>query len=179
MINTVKNIAQNGTEEVKDVKSTIEIGIYTVYDCVLKQFTPPVSIPKQKVTDYYTMLVNDVQSPYYNHESDYILNEIGSFNVESGEIEQHFIERVCILDTFIDPKRRNLQTLLQTLNFLPTGYFKMSAEQKESIQAKIDVAVQKYVENYVVPDMDISSEKIKDLESIIADYEERLNIVEK
>lgn len=175
---TVNKIAQNGTEEVKDVKSTIEIGIYTVYDCVLKQFTPPVSIPKQKVNDYYTMLVNDVQSPYYNHESDYILNEIGSFNVDTGEIEQHFIERVCILDTFIDFKRRNLQTLLQTLNFLPTGYFKMSEEQKKVIQENIEKATQKYVENYVVPDLDVSSEKIKNLESIISDYEERFNIVD-
>ena len=177
MINTTTKVAQNASEEVKQVKSTIEIGIYTVYDCVLKQFTPPVSIPKQKVNDYYTMLVNDVQSPYYNHESDYILNEIGLFNNETGEIELHFIERICILDTFIDQKRRNLQTLLQTLNFLPTGYFKMSEEQKKVIQENIDKATQKYVENYVVPDLDISSEKIKDLEATIADYEERLNIV--
>lgn len=178
MVTTAKNVAQNGIEQVNQVKSTIEIGIYTVYDCVLKQFTPPVSIPKQKVTDYYTMLVNDVQSPYFNHESDYILNEIGSFDVESGEIELHFVERICILDSFIDYKRRNLQTLLQTLNFLPTGYFKMSEEQKKVIQENIEKATQKYVENYVVPDLDVSSEKIKNLESIISDYEERLKIVE-
>lgn len=173
MSNNIEKMAHNGNEQ---VNSTTDIAIYTVYDCVLKQFSAPVSLPRQKVTDYYTLLVNDVQSPYYGHESDYILNEIGSFNIETGEIEPKFIERICILDTFIDYKRRNLQTLLQTLNFLPTGYFKMSAEQKEAIQNKIDIAVQKYVENYVVPDLDVSSEKIKDLESIIADYEERLHI---
>lgn len=176
MSNNIEKIAQNGNEQ---VKSTTDIAVYTVYDCVLKQFSAPVSLPRQKVNDYYTLLVNDVQSPYFNHESDYILNEIGSFNVDTGEIEPKFIERICVLDTFIDYKRRNLQTLLQTLNYLPTGYFKMPEEQKRVIQENIDNAVKKYVENYVVPDLDVSSEKIKDLESIIQDYEERLNIVSK
>ena len=176
MSNNIEKIAQNGNEQ---VKSTTDIAVYTVYDCVLKQFSAPVSLPRQKVNDYYTLLVNDVQSPYFNHESDYILNEIGSFNVDTGEIEPKFIERICVLDTFIDYKRRNLQILLQTLNYLPTGYFKMPEEQKRVIQENIDNAVKKYVENYVVPDLDVSSEKIKDLESIIQDYEERLNIVSK
>lgn len=54
----------------------------------------------------------------------------------------------------------------------------MSAEQKEAIQNSINLAVQKYVEDYVVPDMDVSSEKIKDLESIIEDYEERLKVTQ-
>ena len=125
------------------------------------------------------MLVNDVNSPYYNHESDYILNKIGDFDNTSGEIVQHFIDRVCILDSFIDRQKRNLQTIIQTLNYLPTGYFKMPQEMKESIQDKINKSVQTYVENYVVPDMDISSEKIKSLENIISDYEERLSVVDK
>ena len=173
MSNNIEKIAPEVSEQ---VKSTTDIAIFTVYDCVLKQFSAPVSLPRQKVNDYYTLLVNDVQSPYYNHESDYILNEIGSFNVNTGEIDLKFIERICVLDTFIDYKRRNLQTLLQTLNYLPTGYFKMPEEQKKVIQENIDNAVKKYVENYVVPDMDVSSEKIKDLESIIRDYEERLKV---
>ena len=176
MSNNIEKVAPQVNEQ---VKSTTDIAIYTVYDCVLKQFSAPVSLPRQKVNDYYTLLVNDVQSPYYNHESDYILNEIGFFNIETGEIEPKFIERICILDTFIDYKRRNLQTLLQTLNYLPTGYFKMPEEQKKVIQENIDNAVKKYVENYVVPDLDVSSEKIKDLESIIQDYEERLKITSK
>lgn len=145
----------------KNVQETTEICLYTVYDCVLKQFSAPVSLPKTRVNDYYTLLVNDVQSPYYNHESDYILNEIGKFNIETGEIDLHFIERVCILDTFIDYKRRNLQTVIQTLNYLPTGYFKMPAEQKDIIQENINKATEEYVKNYVIPDLDINSIKQK------------------
>ena len=176
MSNNIEKVAPEVNEQ---VKSSTDIAVYSVYDCVLKQFSAPVSLPRQKVNDYYTLLVNDVQSPYYKHESDYILNEIGSFDVNTGEIFLKFIERVCVLDTFIDYKRRNLQTILQTLNYLPTGYFKMPEEQKKVIQENIDNAVKRYVENYVVPDMDISSEKIKNLESIIQDYEDRLNIVSK
>ena len=77
MSNNVKKVDFKAINEPVEENSTMQIGIFTVYDCVLKQFSAPVSLPKQKVTDYYTLLVNDVQSPYYNHESDYILNEIG------------------------------------------------------------------------------------------------------
>lgn len=162
MSNKIENIEKN-------VSESTTIAIYTVYDCVLKQFSAPVSLPKTKVNDYYTMLVNDVQSPYYNHESDYILNEIGTFDINTGEIELHFIERVCVLHTFIDQKRRQLQTLVQTLNYLPTGYFKMPAEQKELIQENINKATQEYVEKYVIPDLDINSIKEKAIKDMSLD----------
>ena len=162
----------------ENLKTNLIIGVYTIYDCVLKQFGAPISIPDSKINDYFTMLVNDVQSPYYNHESDYVLNRIGTFNSDTGEIELHFIERVCVLDSFINNNKRNLQTIITTLNYLPTGFYKMPQEQKEVIQQQINSAVQNYVENYVVPDLDITSEKIKSLEATIQDYEERLNIVD-
>lgn len=167
MSNNIENIEKNVNE------STV-IALYSVYDCVLKQFSAPVSLPKSKVTDYYTLLVNDVQSPYYGHESDYILNEIGVFDINTGEIELHFIERVCVLDTFIDQNRRNLQTLVKTLNYLPTGYFKMPAEQKQLIQENINKATQKYVEDYVIPDLDINKVKFDEMQSKIDDLELRL-----
>ena len=132
MTKCVDNFNQDVNFQVNDTISTTDIGIYTVYDCVLQQFSAPVSLPKQKVKDYYTLLVNDVQSPYYNHESDYILDKIGSFDIATGEIQLHYIERICVLDMFIDYKRRNLQTLLQTLNyfFLFCRHFKISSRQK-------------------------------------------------
>lgn len=164
-------------KEPVNVSSNLEIGIYSIYDCVLKQFGAPISIPVSKVNDYFTLLVNDDKSPYFNHESDYILNRLGTFHSDTGDIEIKLIERICILDSFVNQNKRNLQTIITTLNYLPTGYYKMPTEQKQVIQSQIDNAVQKYVENYVVPDLDISSEKIKQLESIIQDYEDRLNVV--
>lgn len=173
MVQSVEKIENQASETLTNLK----VGVYTIYDCVLKQFGAPISIPVSKLNDYFNMLVNECSSPYFGHESDFILNKIGDFNQETGEIEQHFIERVCVLDTFVNSNKRNLQTIIQTLNYLPTGYFKMPAEQKELIQEQINESVQNYVKNYVVPDLDISSEKIKSLELELEDYKERLNVV--
>lgn len=155
----------------KDTTNTLKQGVYTIYDTVLKQFEPPFVVSISQLSDFMNRLVNDVQSHYYNKEKDYILNKIGDFNQDTGEIEQHFIERISVLDSYINNQTRNLQQIIQTLNFLPTGYFKMPAEQKELIQNEIDSAIQKYVSDYVVPDIDINSEKVKQLENKIKELE--------
>ena len=93
------------SETSENVLNNLEIGVYSIYDCVLKQFGAPISIPVSKVNDYFNMLVNDVASPYYNHENDYILNKIAKFDSEKGEIQPHFIQRICVLDSLIINKR--------------------------------------------------------------------------
>ena len=140
-----------------DTKQTTNIknGIYTIYDCVLKQFDLPFVVPVTKLNDYMNLIVNDVSSKYFNHESDYIINRIGYFDQESGDVELTCIERIAIADKYIDTKKRKLQTIIQTLNFLPTGYFKMPDEMKNALQEKIDESIKKYVEDYVVPDLDV------------------------
>lgn len=146
-------------KEQKNVaESNMSVGVYTIYDCVLKQYDVPFCIQETKLGDYLSLLVNDVQSKYYNHEADYIVNKIGNFNTDNGEIEQHFVERVCILDKYVDDKKRNLQTCIQTLNYLPSGYFKMPEEMKKDIQEQINSAVQKYVSDYVVPDLEVNKQ---------------------
>lgn len=145
------------TEKVQEnvVESNMTIGIYTIYDCVLKQFDVPFAIQDNKLCDYLTIIANDVQSRYFGHESDFIVNRIGDFNTTTGEIEPKFVERICILDSYIDKNKRNLQTIIQTLNYLPSGYFKMPEEMKQGIQENINSKVQEYVENYIVPDLDV------------------------
>lgn len=162
------------TEDLKKnvVESNMQVGVYTIYDCVLKQYDVPFCIIESKLGDYLSLLVNDVQSKYYNHESDYIVNKIGNFNINSGEINLHFVERVCLLDKYVSDKKRNLQICLQTLNYLPSGYFKMPQEMKNDIQGKIDECVQKYVSEYVVPDLDINYSKITQLENKIKSLED-------
>lgn len=142
-----------------DVSSSLEYGVYTIYDCVLKQFEPPFCLPKSKLGDYLLTYINDTSCKYYNHEGDFIVNKIGDFNQETGEVESHFVERICTLDKYIDDRKRKLQTIIQTLNFLPSGYFKMPVEQKQAIQEKIDLAIKKYVEDYVIPDMDVNTKQ--------------------
>lgn len=136
--------------------NTLNNGVYIVYDCVLKQFDLPVVLPESKVDDYFKLVVNDPSSKYFNHETDFILNKIGDFDNITGEIISHFVERVKTLDFYVDNQKRKLQTIIQTLNFLPSGYFKMPAELKQDIQQKIDETIKIYVEDYVVPDIDVN-----------------------
>lgn len=146
-------------KEQKNVaESNMTVGVYTIYDCVLKQYDLPFCIQATKLCDYLSLLVNDVQSKYYNHEADYIVNKIGDFNTDTGEIEQHLVVRVSILDKYIDDKKRNLQTCIQTLNYLPTGYFKMPEEMKKDIQEQINNTVQKYVSDFVIPDLEVNKQ---------------------
>lgn len=175
----MSNINENNSQnESKLLKDTLKLGVYTIYDCVSKQFDCPISIPVSKVDDYFTILVNDVNSKYFLHENDYIINKIGDFNSDTGEIELHFIERVSTLDKYIDNQKRKLQVIIQTLNYLPQGYFKMPEEMKKSIQESIDISIKNYVENYVIPDMDVSKVKYDDLLLKYNDLEDRLKVVE-
>lgn len=158
--------------------NTMEIGVYTIYDCVLQKFDIPISIPVSKLYDYMSMLVNDVSSRYYGHESDFILNKVGNFNSDTGEVENHFIERVSILDTYIDKNQRKLQTIIKVLNYLPSGYFKMPMEQKQDIQDKIDCAITEYVANYVIPDLDVSKFDTRRVQDIYKNYETYSHMVD-
>lgn len=161
-----------------DLQDTLVIGVYTVYDTVLKQFDSPISIPLNKLDDYMKLIVNDVSSRYYGHESDFVLNKIGVFNQDTGEIECHFVERISFLDSYIDKYKRNLQTIVRTLNFLPQGYFKMPIEQKQSIQEKIDCSITEYVANYVIPDLDVSQYDTKKINDIYKRYNDFTRILD-
>lgn len=155
-------------EKEEKVVNTLKVGVYTIYDTVLKQFEPPFSLVENQLTQYMSLLVNDVQSRFYGKESDFILNKIAEFSQESGEINIKFIERVAILDSYIDRQKRTLQEIMKTLNYLPSGYYKMPDEQKKVIQEQIDEAIIKYVSNYVIPDLDLNkldthNEKLKEV----------------
>lgn len=141
----------NDTKQTTNIKN----GIYTIYDCVLKQFDLPFVVPVTKLDDYMNLIINDVSSKYYNHETDYIINRIGYFNQDSGDVELTCIERIAIADKYIDTRKRKLQTIIQTMNFLPTGFFKMPDEMKKALQEKIDDAIKVYVEDYVAPDLEV------------------------
>ncbi|UPW41789.1 nonstructural protein [Peromfec virus RodF7_10] len=172
MILTQENKALNEASSM----STFEIGVYTVYDTVLQQFDYPICLPINKVEDYFKLVVNDVTSKYYLKESDYILNKIGTFNQATGEIDLHFVERISVLDSYIDKPRRRYQTMLQVLNYLPHGYFKMPDEMKKTIQDKIDSATMEYVTNYVIPDLDVSNFDLDKVKDIYKNYD---SLVEK
>lgn len=154
-------------EEKNLIKDTLTVGVFTIYDTVLKQYDAPICIPDNRILDYFKLVVNDVNSKYFMHESDYIIYRIGEFNNEYGSLIQlDDIVSFGSLDRFIDVEKRRLQTIVQVLNYLPCGYFKMPDEMKRDIQDKIDSAIMEYVANYVIPDLDVGkfdTEKVKDI----------------
>lgn len=137
-----------------ETKNTMELGVFTFYDCVLKQFEIPFILPTQKLNDYLDAVVNNVESKFYKHENNYYIVRIGIYNEETAEIKNIQHQQIATLDKYINDKKRTMQTIIQTLNYLPTGYFKMPEEMKKQIQKDIDAGIKEYIENFVIPDID-------------------------
>lgn len=98
---------------------------------------------------YFSMLANDVTSKYYFNLEDYTVIDYG----EVPDFEKVFDEESCDpLISFVDDRRRDLQTIIQTINFLPNGYFKMPKEMQEEVQRKINEACTKYASDYITED---------------------------
>lgn len=146
MVETLKKNELNGPGEVVD---TLQYGAYVVYDTVLRQYSAPFVCPINELTKNISSIVNDVHSTYYGHESDYILCQNGTYNRDTGEINYVGEEKIAHLDSYIDINTRNVQTCIQTLNFLPTGYFKMPLEMQKDIQTKIDDQIKYYTETFI------------------------------
>lgn len=138
---------------------TLKLTVYSIYDCLLGQYDAPFSINSHNLDDFMVAMVNDVQSKYYKKESDFSIVELGTFDVISGNITLSNPKIISQLDRYIDKGKRNLQVIIQTLNYLPTGYFKMPDDLKKEIQSNIDESIQKYVSDYVIPDLDANDIK--------------------
>lgn len=164
-------VKENAKKETTTCQSNMEIAVYTIYDTVTKQFDLPFSIPQVKLYDYMSHIVNDVQSKFYGHESDYILYQIGIFDQSLGDVINQEMTKVNLLDFYIDKQKRNLQTVIQVLNYIPAGYYKMPELKKKHIQEKIDNAVTEYVTNYVLPDLDVSKYDMSKVRDIYEHYD--------
>lgn len=164
----------NGLNE--QCESSLKVGIYSVWDTQLKQYDSPFSCSISHLDDYLSIMVNDVQSRFYGKEEFFIVVKLGEFDSNTGALIQcSQPEHVGMLSKYIRTVDRNMQIIIKTLNFLPQGYFKMPQEMKQNIQNDIDSAIKDYVANYVIPDMDVSSEKLKMLEKDNTDLRMKLD----
>lgn len=134
-----------------DDENSLQLTAYVVYDTKTQSYGAPFILPKSKHAENMRLLVNDVASQYYNHENDYILYEVGLYDDKIGRILYEDKLEIGHLDIFIDYHMRDIQTCIQTLNYLPTGYFRMDKEMQASIQERIDEAIHYYTEKFVKP----------------------------
>lgn len=137
-----------------EVKTSLKMTAYTVYDSVLQEYSSPICISPENMKQDFNVLVNSPNSKYYEHESDYILFAIGEFDSSTGLINYYNPIKIATLDTFIDKNQRNIQIMLRNLNYLPQGYFKMPDEMKKDIQEKIDDSIKFYTETFIKPSLD-------------------------
>lgn len=137
------------SQDVKNVENSLQQQVYCIYDCQLKQYELPFVMQEAKLKDFMSQIVNEVSSSYYSNPSLFNLCKLGTFDTSTGNILQSTVDVVCKLDTYIDENRRRVQECIRTLNYLPTGYFKMPKEIQEDIQQKIDEAIKQYVKDFV------------------------------
>lgn len=141
-----------------------QLGIYAV---VLKQnvdgkiiniYDEPFIVPQLKVKGFMQNLVNNPSSPYYDDLKDKFLVEVGSIDSLTMKTHIHSVpEYVGILTDYIKLNLRRYHQTIQVLNYMPKGYYKMSAEQQQDIQSKIDEQITEYVTKYVIPELDLTS----------------------
>lgn len=141
-------------------ENSLKLTAYCVYDTKLSVYGAPFILPKSKYAENMKLLVNDISSQYYDHEDDYILYEIGEFDEKSGQI--YYLDKIDLghLSVYIDYHMRDVQTCIKTLNYLPTGYFRMDKEMQASIQERIDEAIKYYTEQFIKPSYEKEDNKV-------------------
>lgn len=167
----IKEIEKRTFKDCENCSTTLENAVYVIYDTELQYYCPPMCIPVSKLYDYFSLVVNDVSSQYFMNESKFHLYRVGSFDTITGIITNEIPTFVNSLDKYVDNSKRKLQTIIQVLNYLPCGYFKMPDEMKKVIQEKIDVAITEYVSTYVIPDLDVSKFDIGKVKDIYENYD--------
>ena len=120
-------------EECLNVKS-----LYFLKDKKLNDVVGAFLLKDHEVSQHFSELANDVRSPFYKRQEDFVIYCAGvvsddDFSIipESGSLP------FSLLSEYIDVNRINYQWMVQTLNYLPTGYFKMPKEKQEEVEKDI------------------------------------------
>lgn len=140
------------------VAESLSEKVYVIYNSDIQVYEKPFVCRESELSDICSMLVNSVDSKYYNNSTSYDVYCIGEFDSFSGQIStsaRHFITN---LGYCVDDFKRRVQICIQTLNYLPIGYYKMSKEEQAPIQEKINYALSEYIEMFVIDNPDLLSQ---------------------
>lgn len=148
------------------VAESLSEKVYVVYNSDINVYEKPFVCRESELSDICSMLVNNVESKYYNSPTSYDVYCIGDFDSFSGQISsctRHFITN---LGYCVDEFKRRVQICIQTLNYLPIGYYKMSKEEQAPIQDKINNALSEYIEMFVKENPDLLSQADKSSQAL-------------
>lgn len=127
--------------------------IYTVFDRKLNEHAQLVMLSEAEVQTFFEQLADDVTNPIYRHLSDFDVYQVATFDTENCTFDDFVMILKGSLKDYQDEDRKHLNIITQTLNFLPTGYFRMPKEMQERIEQDIKDCAKDYVENYMSKDM--------------------------
>lgn len=136
----------------------------TIYD-------EPFIISELNCKNFVSQQMNNPSFPYYYDFDNRFLFCVGYISQSDMHTHINLVPEVIgTLQSYVSKSLRKYQQTLQTLNYCPKGYFRMSEQQKKEIQEQLDTAIIEYVEKYVIPDIDTSNiDKHSDV------YKESLN----
>lgn len=147
--------------------TNMEGKLFAIYD-------EPFVISDLKCKSFMQNLVNTPGSDYYYDYDDKFLFKIGSINSNNMMLHKSVAPEVIQpLTNYVSSSLRKYHQTIRALNYMPQGYYKMSKEQKEDIQQRIDDAIIDYVTKYVIPDIDVKD--IKPSIKSSPDFKEALN----
>ena len=125
--------------------NTTEHFIYGLYDRLLKTYTHLFEANGPDAQAVFRELSNSVDSPYYRTTSDFDVVVIASFDINTG-VCVPAPQTLCRLSVFVDEARHKRQDMIQALNYLPNGYFRMPKEMQAEINESINSALKDYIE---------------------------------
>lgn len=136
------------TETVKKIENELVNNVYSIYDTSLSVYESPFVMKSCDLKGFLISLANDVNSKYYENPEQYEVFCLGTYDDSVGEFITNSKQCLGNLSAYVDVRRRDIQMCIRTLNFLPTGYFKMPVEMQKDIQSKIDEAVKFYAKEF-------------------------------
>lgn len=130
------------TKECRNFKKLVAI-----YNTDLNEYEAVQAMYESDIRPYFIELASDIRSPYYNKLKNYTVVSLGDFK-RDGSIVSNKPDTLGLLSDYADPKRIEYQRIVQVLNYLPEGYFKMPSEMQAEVQKQIQEAVISYVNKY-------------------------------
>lgn len=122
-----------------------------------------------EVNQYFTELANDIKSPFYGRQDDFVIFKSGEVLDDNFSIVNDRIDvDIHLLSEFIDDARVKFQWMCSVLNYVPQGYVRMPKEEQDKIKEDIENAIKFYVE------LQTNNLKVSNLQGDDKDIEELL-----
>lgn len=143
--------------------------LYFLKDKKLNDIVGAFLLRDVEVKQHFTELANDIKSPFYGRQDDFVIYKKGEVIDDNFTIVDDSSDVVIhLLSEFIDENRVKFQWMCSVLNYVPQGYVRMPKEEQDKIKEDIESAIRFYVE------LQTNNLKVSNLQGNGKDIEELL-----